>query len=198
MKLREHVAILKSIVGDGFTDGFIAALLQQARAYIVNTQKDLRDLSSSIVLEFEALDSEDCFGDFPCRKMRSKYQLPAFLDGTLMIQSFEESNLPYISPIKNKYIAYSNLPTINQVGWYILNGYIYLVNTSKITTLIAKAVFTDLKELNEYNKQVCSNEAACLFYLDEEFKINTNHHLLMYDYAKKLIGRIEKETELRN
>lgn len=173
--LLEHVYAIHNIKANGpvsddhpYSDTLVAHFLKLGRSLLLKRKLDkyhpISELSYQIIcIELQESDYNNCNCDFidlpDCKILRSKCRIPKdivlrwgtsiqakFLDGRIISAS---------NPTRNSYSQYSITNANKHIGWFIEDGYVYLINDKVIPFILLKAVWED-------PEQVLNFCAACV------------------------------------
>lgn len=201
MTVREHVYAIKNLFNNGtasddarLTNRLILHFLNIARLRLIKDKLDQTYYVSEQSYQDLCLDLEPssfhacCSIDYDyCPILRSTVTLPKFLDSKWgnQLKALDLSGrlIPNITLTQVRYQQYGLVP--QQVGYFIHNNYLYVVNTTSLVKVIINGLFDNPEEIHLIN---CPNteETPC-DYLTEEFPIESDLIERMYRLVIELL-----------
>lgn len=213
MTLAQHIYAVKNILANGptsddtpFSERLVAHFLQITRAYLLERKADkyryISDQSfQSVCLDLELGSFHNCcdLPDLECKVLKSTIKLPKLLNSKwgnfLKVMDLTGNIIPEFNITNNKFSKYGVLTHTNgTLGWFLHDGYIYIINNKILEKILVNALFTSSTEIQEIN---CANGTAnnCNDYGAEEFPIDADLIDPMY---KATIEYLVQSTRLPN
>lgn len=211
-QIRIHVESIKYMINKGvasddtrLSDNYIAHLLKVNRSKLLKEKldksKSLSEINyTTLCMEVESADFHNCacLEDEGCYIKRTVEKIPKDLvtkDGsTVLVMNLEGERLDNITIDQNNLAKYGRRTTTGlkqDLGWFLHNGYIYVLNNTKIGYILVKGIFEDLNEIN--HMPICSNEnnSTCKL-MDLDFPIDGDLVNPLYKMTIELINYTDK------
>lgn len=210
-QLRKHVEAVKYMINKGvasddtrLADAFIAHLLYVNRAKLLKEKLDktgnLSEINyTTLCMELENSDFHncECLEDEGCYIKRTTIRLPKDLvtkDGsTILVLNLEGKRLDTITIDQNNLSKYGRRKQMGQkqiLGWFLHNGYVYVLNNKKIEYVLIKGIFENIEDLNLL--PVCSQTSGTCKMIDSDFPIDGDLISPLYKMTIDLINFTDK------
>jgi hypothetical protein len=201
-----HVYFIQNIINRGtpsddnrLSNRLVAHALKSARSRLIKQKLDKTQFISDfsyqkicVPLVVDVYHDCECLGqEVGCKILRSKYKLPNYFThkqgDTFQALKLNGHQIPKISITSNQYANYS-LASKNKLGYFLENNYVYIINNTVLSTISAKAIWEDPDQVSEYSESLCPEIQNCKDYLTEEFPIDAELTLSMYQLALEILG----------
>lgn len=212
MTLNQHIYAVKNIIANGassddspFSERLVAHFLQITRAFLLERKADkyryISDQSfQSVCLDLELGSFHNCcdIPELECKVLKSTIKLPKLLNSKwgnfLKVMDLSGNIISEFNLTNNKFAQYGVLvPTGGNLGWFLHDGYLYVINNKVLEKILVNGLFTDSTAVAEIN---CSNGTTeCLDYGSEEFPIDPDLIDAMY---KATLEYLIQSTKLPN
>lgn len=210
MNLLHHVYAVKNILAHGspsddfsFSNRLIAHLLQVSRSRLIEQKADKYNFISeqsyqSLCVDLAKASFHNCC-EAPatdCQVLKSTIEIPRFLNtrsgNHLKVMDLEGTTINEYSLTSSKYSQYSLIGP--QVGWFMHDNHLYVINNSFIETVLLNALFDNPQEINELS---CPVDEDCTDFMAQEFPIDSDLVDPMYKMTiQMLVGSMELPKDL--
>lgn len=207
MTLIHHISAVRAIIANGptskdtpFSDRLIAHFLQITRAFLLERKADkYRYISDqtfqSVCLDLELGSFHNCCDtpDLNCNILKSVIKIPKLLSARwgnfIQVMDFNGNVISEFNQTNNKYSSHGILTTT--LGWFMHDGYLYIINNKKLEKVLLNALFTNPTEISQIN---CANGTSsnCDDYGTEEFPIDEDLIEPMYKATLEFLLRSEQ------
>lgn len=212
MTLAQHIYAVKNIVANGpasddspFSERLVAHFLQITRAYLIERKADryrfISDQSfQSVCLELEEGSFHNCCNvpELKCTVLKSVIKLPKLLNtkwgNFLKVMDLGGTIISEFNLTNSKFAVHGILPANVTAGWFLHDGYLYVIHTKKLEKILVNGLFTDSSEIAQIN---CATGTAtnCADYGSEDFPIDSDLIDAMY---KATLEYLLRSTSLPN
>lgn len=205
MKLLEHIYAVKNLINRGvasddarFSNPLIAHLLKVTRSKLIEAKADKYYFISeqsfqSLCVSLELGTFHNCCTapDVDCFILKSTLKIPKILNTRwgdfLKVLTLDGRTISKTSMTANSLAKYSLTNKIPRIGWFIHDGYLYIINNSKIETILLNGLFADPKEISDLNCSATNNNCPDLY--EEEFPIDSDLVDAMYKLVLEYLYR---------
>jgi len=209
MTLIQHISAVRAILANGIasrdisvSDRVIAHFLQVTRAFLLERKADkyryISDQSfQSACLDLELGSFHNCCNvpDIECNVLKSSIKIPKLLSARwgnfIQVMDLVGNVIPEFNLTNNKYAIHGILKP--GLGWFIHDGYLYIVNNKKLEKIVINGLFSDPTEIEQLN---CANGSSsnCTDYGSENFPIDEDLIESMYKATLEFLIRGEQMT----
>ena len=201
--LNTHIKYIRTLWNNGpisddvtFSDRIWGHTLKQSRSRLLKIKLDKYDHIadsnySTLCVELQNSSYKDCSClNLPenCTILRSVKKLPKELvakwGSTILVNTFDGSSIGETTITRNKYAKYSISNTKPKTGWFIEDGYLYILNNKKLKAVLVKGIWEDPEIAADFND--CTNEDLPCIEADD-FPIDSELVYPMYQLSIELI-----------
>jgi len=198
MTLLEHIYAVRNLVAKGsgskdssFSLELIAHFLNVARATLTEQKADrYRYISEqsfqSLCVPLIPATLHNCC-DYPsagCTLMRSTIKIPKFLNTRwgefAKVLTLAGENISKTSITANKLAKYSLTNKNPKAGWFLHDGYLYIINNTNIEVALLNSLFDNPAEINSFNCATDTTSTLCKEVYEEEYPIDPDLIEAMY------------------
>lgn len=190
MKLLEHIYAVKNLTNHGvasddsrFSNALISHLLKVTRSKLIEMKADkyyfISDQSfQSLCVKLEPGTFHNCCEgpEVDCYILKSTITIPKVLNTRwgdfLKVTTLDGRTLSKTSMTANSLAQYTITNKKPKLGWFIHDGRLYILNNTKIETILLNGLFNDPKEISELNCKVGQNN--CPDPYEDEFPIDSD------------------------
>lgn len=198
MRLLDHLYAVKNIISAGpssddfsYSNALIAHFLEVTRALLTEQKADkYRFISEqsfqSVCLPLEFANSHNCCEgpSDPCKILRSTIKIPKFLNtrwgSFTKVTDLRGTVIPELTRTQNRLSKYSRQQNTN-AGWYIQDGYIYILNNSDLEMVLVHGLFDKPSEIEQLNCKSNTTSSTCPDPFSTEFPVDPDLIVPMYN-----------------
>lgn len=192
MKIINHVYAIKNLMSNGpvpadysYSDRLVTDLLSIIRAKLIeekaNKYHSISEQSyQSLCLDLEESNFHNCCDvpDVGCSVLKSVARIPKFLTtrwgNIAKVTTLDGLTIPKSTVTISNLSKYSlTMSTKPSIGWFIHDGYLYIINNTHLRKVLLNALFDEPATIELLNCDINSSE-GCGSYLDQEFPIDTD------------------------
>jgi hypothetical protein len=198
MRLLDHLYAVKNIISAGpssddfsYSNALIAHFLEVTRALLTEQKADkyryISDQSfQSVCLSLALSNSHNCC-EGPtddCKVLRSTIKIPKFLNtrwgSFTKVTDLRGNVIPELNKTQNRLSKYSRQKN-NSAGWYIQDGYIYILNNTDLEMILVHGLFDKPTEIEQINCKTTATSASCPNPFETEFPVDPDLVVPMYN-----------------
>lgn len=200
-----HVYFIQNIINKGvpsddnrISNRLVGHALKSARSRLIKQKLDKTQFISDfsyqkicVPLVLETYHDCGCLASTGCKILRSKYKLPNFFThkqgDTFQAMKLTGKQISKSSLTSDSLAEYS-ITNKNTLGYFLENNHIYIINNTALSVINVKAIWEDPDEVTEYSQQVCPDITNCADYMSDEFPIDAELTLSMYQLTLEILG----------
>lgn len=190
MTLLEHIYAVRNLEakGSGSKDNsysleLIAHLLNVVRATLTEQKADrYRYISEqsfqSLCIHLQKASLHNCctIEDVGCSLLRSTVKIPKFLNTRwgefVKVTTINGDNISKTSITTNKLAKYSLTNKKQKTGWFIHDGYLYIINNPNLEIVLLNSLYDNPAEIENLNCSTNTNGQPCADIYDTEYPID--------------------------